>query len=65
MIITSNNYPRGNDNVDNIRPRLPNTLHLAIGKEGGGGGDNDNEEEDCDGCWRMTGKVAAKRRRVQ
>jgi hypothetical protein len=61
-------HPRGDDNINNVRPRLPDTQQSAIGKGGGGGGDKDDKEEDCDGCWRMTGKAVAalaKRRRVQ
>jgi hypothetical protein len=68
MIMTNNNYPRGNDNVDNVSPCPPDTQQSAIGKGGGGGGNQDNKEEDCDGCWRMAGKAAAapvERRRVQ
>jgi hypothetical protein len=56
MIISNNNFLRGDDNVDDVRPHPPNTQQLAVGKGGGGGGNKDNKEEDCDGCWKMTGK---------
>jgi hypothetical protein len=47
MIITNNNYPRGgDDNVDNVRPRPPDTQQSAIRKGAGGGGNKDNKEED-------------------
>jgi hypothetical protein len=59
MIITNNNNLRGNDNINNVRPHLPATQQSTIGKGDGVGGNIDNEEEDCDGCWRMAGKVAA------
>jgi hypothetical protein len=48
MVITNNNYPRGDDNVNNVRPRPPDTQQLAIRKGGGGGCDKDNKEEDCE-----------------
>jgi hypothetical protein len=53
-----------------LEPEAQNThtQQSAIGKGGGGGGNKDDREEDCDGCWRMTVKVAAalaKRMRVQ
>ena len=56
---------RGNEDIDDVRPRPPNTQQPAIGR-GWGGGDKDNKEEEYNGCWRMAGKVAsapAKRRR--
>ncbi len=68
MIITNNNYSRGNDNVNNVRPRVLDTQQSATGKWGGGGGDKNDKEEYCDGCWRMMIKVVAapaKRWRVQ
>jgi hypothetical protein len=68
MIITNNNYPRGDGNVNDVRPCPPDTQQTAIGNGGGGGGKEDNKEKDCDSCWRMTGKATAapaKRRRVQ
>jgi hypothetical protein len=67
MTITNNNYPRGYDNVKNVRPHPTNTQQSAIGKGGGGGSNKDNKEGDCDGCCRIMGKAKAaleKRRRV-
>ena len=48
---------RGDEDINNVRPRAPNTQQLAIGR-GWGGGDEDDEEEEYDGCWRMMGEVA-------
>jgi hypothetical protein len=56
---------RGDENINDVRPHLPNTQHPAIVGGGGGGGNKDGKEEEYDGCWRTTGKVAlalAKRR---
>jgi hypothetical protein len=44
MIITNNNYPRGNGNIDNVRPRLPDAQQSAIVKGGGGGGNKDTQQ---------------------
>jgi hypothetical protein len=32
MIATNNNYPRGNDNVNHVRPHLPDTQQSAMEK---------------------------------
>jgi hypothetical protein len=58
LIITNNIYLRGDDIVNNVRPRPSDTHKSTVGKEGGGGGNNDDKEEDCDGWWMMTGKAA-------
>ncbi len=55
---------RGNDDINNVRLRLPNTQQPAISR-GWVGGNKDNKEEEYNGCWRMIGKAAlatAKRR---
>ena len=56
-VMMATGQSRGDDNINNVRPRPLNTQQPAIGR-GWGGGNKDDKEEEYDGCWRMMGKVA-------